>query len=116
MVCIWHIVQGEKFYNKNRTQVGQPIIAAWFDENATSICHEVIPCDQNVSDSQANDVFKKAHLKFTKQRVEFLNQQAQHTKRRTVEWVGLSRKISAQEKWEKSICGKNSANHNVCTW
>lgn len=97
---------GRKFYNANRTQADQPIIAAWFDENPSSIYHEVIPCDQNISDSQANDIFKKAHLKFTKQRVEFLNQQAQHTKRRTVEWVGLPRKISAQEKWEKVFAEK----------
>ncbi len=97
---------GRKFYNANRTQADQSIIAAWFDENPASICHEVIPCDQQISDCEANDLFKKAHLKFTKQRIKFLHQQAQNTKRRTVEWVGLPRQISAQEKWQNIFAEK----------
>lgn len=91
---------GRKFYNANRTDKDQPIIAAWFDENKSSIFHEVIPCTVTMSNSEVEASFKKAHLKFTKQRVEFLNQQASMTKRRTVEWVGLPREISTQEKWQ----------------
>lgn len=91
---------GRKFYNANRTQADQPIIAAWFDENKTSICHEVIPCHANISTTEVDATFKKAHLKFTKLRVEYLNQQASETKRRTVEWVGLPNEIAAKEKWQ----------------
>ncbi len=91
---------GRKFYNANRTDKDQPIIAAWFDENKSSIFHEVIPCTTSMSNSEVEAPFKKAHLKFTKQRIEYLNQQAPTTKRRTVEWVGLPREISAQEKWQ----------------
>lgn len=91
---------GRKFYNKNRTQSDQPIIAAWFDENATSICHEVIPCHLNISTTEVDLTFKKAHLNFTKKRVDYLNQQASETKRRTTEWVGLPKEISTKEKWQ----------------
>jgi CRISPR-associated endonuclease/helicase Cas3 len=91
---------GRKFYNANRTESDQPIIAAWFDENKTSIFHEVIPCNPAISTTEVDALFKKAHLKFTKQRVEYLSQQAPMTKRRTVEWVGLPQEIPVKEKWQ----------------
>ncbi|MCB1657502.1 MAG: type I-F CRISPR-associated helicase Cas3, partial [Pseudomonadales bacterium] len=91
---------GRKFYNQHRTQVNQPIIAAWFDENEKSICHQVIPCDNSVNDSQANPVFEKAHQQFTKKRVAYLNEQAQANQRRCLEWVGLPRQILPTEKWQ----------------
>lgn len=97
---------GRKFYNANRTQADQPIIAAWFDENTPSIFHEVIPCHVQMSNTEVDASFKKAHLKFTKQRVEYLNQQAPETKRRTVEWVGLPKEIVAKEKWQDVFTDK----------
>lgn len=92
---------GRKFYNAHRTQANQPIIAAWFDENEKSICHEVIPCNTAISSSEANPVFLKAHRKFTKNRVAYLKAQAPLIHRRTLEWVGLPRQISSSEKWEQ---------------
>ncbi|WP_374663967.1 type I-F CRISPR-associated helicase Cas3f [Acinetobacter sp.] len=97
---------GRKFYNANRTESDQPIIAAWFDENKTSIFHEVIPCNPAISTTEVDASFKKAHLKFTKQRVEYLSQQAPMTKRRTVEWVGLPQEIPAKEKWQDAFTQK----------
>ncbi|MEG0131853.1 MAG: type I-F CRISPR-associated helicase Cas3f [Acinetobacter sp.] len=91
---------GRKFYNANRTQADQPIIAAWFDENAKSICHEVIPCDQAISTTEVQPAFQKAHLNFTKKRVEYLHEQAPLTKRRTLEWVGLPKAINPMDKWQ----------------
>lgn len=92
---------GRKFYNAHRTQANQSIIAAWFDENEKSIFHEVIPCDASTSLSKANPVFQKAHKKFTKNRVAYLNTQAQITQRRTLAWVGLPRQINSAETWQK---------------
>ncbi|HJF28000.1 MAG TPA: type I-F CRISPR-associated helicase Cas3f [Acinetobacter lwoffii] len=97
---------GRKFYNANRTHADQPIIAAWFDENTPSICHEVISCHVQMSNTEVDASFKKAHLKFTKQRVEYLNQQASETKRRTVEWVGLPKEVVAKEKWQDVFTDK----------
>ncbi|WP_353143342.1 type I-F CRISPR-associated helicase Cas3f [Acinetobacter pragensis] len=97
---------GRKFYNKNRTQENQPIIAAWFDENTPSICHAVIPCHLNISNTEVDASFKKAHLNFTKKRVEYLNQHASATKRRTVEWVGLPKQLSPKEKWQDVFTAK----------
>ncbi|MBK0063613.1 MULTISPECIES: type I-F CRISPR-associated helicase Cas3f [unclassified Acinetobacter] len=92
---------GRKFYNLHRTQANQPIIAAWFDENEKSICHQVIPCDGTVTNSEANPVFEKAHRQFTKKRVAYLNELAKVTQRRSLEWVGLPRQIPTTEKWHE---------------
>lgn len=91
---------GRKSYNLHRTEANQPIIAAWFDENEKSITHQVIPCDGTVTQSEANPIFKKAHGQFIKKRVAYLNEHAESTQRRTLEWVGLPLKINHPEKWQ----------------
>ncbi|KAA8733235.1 type I-F CRISPR-associated helicase Cas3 [Acinetobacter qingfengensis] len=91
---------GRKFYNLHRTQANQPIIAAWFDENEKSICHHVIPYDSTAINSQVNPVFEKAHRQFTKKRATYLNEHAESTQRRTLEWVGLPRQINFPDTWK----------------
>lgn len=101
---------GRKAFNLHRTQPDQPIIAAWFDENAASIGHALIPCNQANNLSKPHHDFIVAHDEFTRNRVEFLDEQAGITKRWNLEWVGLPKQFKSNQKWEQML-----ATHTLAT-